>query len=366
MGTRVAFYLPSLRGGGAERSIVTLANAFAARGLDVDMVLATAEGPYLADLASDVRLVDLGARRVLTSLPGLSRYLRAEHPRALLAAMTHANVVAVMAHRLSRVSLRLVLSERNTLSRSMVSVTSLRSRGFLRMLRYAYTRADTIVAVSNGVADDLAHTVGLPRQRIEVVYNPIVSHAVFEKAAEPLDHPWFQAAAPPVILSVGRLNPQKDYATLLRAFAEVRQQMTCRLAILGEGASRDTLEALARDLGVWDDVTMPGFVPNPFNWMRKASVFVLSSAWEGLPGVLIQAMACGTPVVSTDCPSGPSEILAGGVWGRLVPVGDVEAVARAIEATLTSKTNPDVASRALDFGVEHAVDRYLAVLGIEG
>jgi len=360
----IAIYLPSLHGGGAERMMVALANGFAQRGLTVDMVLAKAEGPYLEELATNVRVVDLGAARVAWSLPPLVRYLRRERPVAMLSAMTHANVIATLARAIARVPVRLAVSERNTFSRYLAGLPSLRARAFVALVRLAYARVDAVLAVSQGVADDLAHVTGLPRQRIEVVHNPVVSDWLLEQAAEPLDHPWFRSGAPPVVLSVGRLTTQKDFPTLLDAFARVRRRSPCRLIILGDGNARDLLETKARELGVEADVAMPGFEQNPFRWMRRASVFVLSSAWEGLPGVLIQAMACGSPVVSTDCPSGPAEILEGGRWGRLVPVGDAEALAEAITETLEASPHPDVVERAKDFGVDHAIAAYLRVLGI--
>jgi glycosyltransferase involved in cell wall biosynthesis len=339
--------------------MVTLANGFADRGLQVDLVLAKAEGPYLADVSPSVRVVDLGASRVLASLPGLVRYLRRERPAALLSAMGHANAVAVAARWLSCVPTRLVVSEHNSVS---LSSRSLRARVVLPLLRWAYPHADGIVAVSGGVADDLAQVVGLPRQRITVVHNPVVTPTLLDQAAAHLEHASLGADEPPVVLGVGRLTVQKDFPSLIRAFAKVRAQQPCRLVILGEGELRGELEALVTSLDLSADVALPGYTDNPFAWMRRSSLFVLSSAWEGFGNVLAEAMACGTPVVSTDCPSGPAEILENGRWGRLVPVGDVDALADAMQATLAETTHPDVATRAQDFGVEQAVAEYLGVL----
>ena len=358
----IAIYLPSLTGGGAERVMVTLANGFAAQGHAVDLVLATAEGPYLADVVSGVRVVDLASGRVFRSLPRLIRYLRRECPTAMLSALSHANVVAIIAHWLSRVPTRLVVSERNTLSVDMVA--SPKGRLILRLMRLTYPRAAKVTAVSKGVAQDLEHLVGLPPEKIEVIYNPVVTPELLLRAEEPLDHPWLRQGEPPVILGVGRLTAQKDFATLLRAFALLRAQHPARLVILGEGEQRRELEALVRALGIAENVLLPGFVENPFAWMHRARVFVLSSRYEGLPGVLIQAMACGARVVSTDCPSGPAEILEDGRFGRLVPVGDTRALADAITATTTDCNAPDTALRALAFGIHSAVDMYrLTLLG---
>lgn len=361
---RLAIYLPSLGGGGAERIMVTLANAFAERGIKTDLVLVKAEGPYLNDVSKNVRVVDLGASRVAMSLPLLVHYLRRVRPTSILSALNHANVVALLARRVAGVKTRLVVSERNSLSSSRAHVASFRGRLMALFMRWTYPWADGIVAVSRGVADDLAATISLPRDRIDSIYNPIDMLAIRQRAEEPFDHPWFTPGDPPVILGVGRLTLQKDFPTLLRSFAQLRAQRQARLVILGEGEHRSQLQALVAVLGLTKDVAMPGFTENPFVWMRLASVFVLSSAWEGLPGTLIQAMACGTPVVSTDCQSGPAEILENGKWGRLVPVGDVSALADAIAATLDEKTHPKVQDRASDFSVDKAVDEYLRVLGV--
>lgn len=357
---RLALFLPSLRGGGAERVMVHLARGFAERGFQVDLVLAKAEGPYLAEVPPSVRVVDLRASRVLFSLPGLVRYLRKERPYALLSALNHANVIVCLAHRLARVPSRLVISEHNTLSASRPQ--NARGRLLPWFMRWTYPWADAVIAVSQGVAEDLVRTLGISAERVKVIYNPVVDDDLLTKSKEPLDHPWFTEGAPPVILGVGRLTEQKDFPNLIRAFALVRAQRPARLMILGEGELRPQLEALVHELGLQDDVALPGFVENPYAYMARAAVFVLSSRWEGLGVALIEAMASGTPVVSTDCPSGPREILEDGRWGRLVPVGDVDALAEAIVTTLDETEHPDVAARAKEFNVNYAVENYLKVL----
>ena len=359
---RLALYLPSLRGGGAERVMVTLANGFAERGHAVDLVLAKAEGPYLPEVARKVRIVDLGARRVVSSLPGLVRYLRRERPRAMLSALNHANVIALLARRLADVPTRLVVSEHSHLSSSLNGAPNRRGRLMPGFMRRTYPWADGVVAVSAGVADDLAQAISLPRQRIAVVYNPVATDELLARAEAPLDHPWFAPGEPPVVLSVGRLTVQKDFGVLLSAFAKLRARRPARLMILGEGELRPELESLAQQLGIDADVALPGFRDNPYAYMRRAAVFVLSSRFEGLPNALIQAMACGTPVVSTDCPSGPAEILQDGQWGRLVPVGDVELMAMAISVTLDNKVHPDVSSRANHFNEKRSIEKYLTVM----
>jgi glycosyltransferase involved in cell wall biosynthesis len=339
-----------------------LANGLAGRGFAVDLVLASAQGPYLQDVAPAVRVVDLKARRVASSLPALVRYLRRERPVALLSALNHANVIALLARAAAGGETRVVVSEHSHCSMALRNAESRRGRMIGRFMRWTYPRADGVVAVSAGVADDLAQAIDLPRARIAVVYNPVVTPAVLEQSVAELHDPWFAAGEPPVILGAGRLTLQKDFPTLIRAFALLRRTRPARLLILGEGELRAELEALVGELRLAGDVRLPGFVDNPFAYMRRSDLFVLSSTWEGFGNVLVEAMACGTPVVSTDCPSGPAEVLEHGKWGRLVPVGDVEALADAMLATLDAPTRPDVAVRAAEFDVTSAVEAYLAAM----
>jgi glycosyltransferase involved in cell wall biosynthesis len=341
--------------------MVNLARGFAERGLKVDLVLAKAEGPYISQVPQEVRVVDLGARRVLYSLPGLVRYLRQERPRAMLSAMSHANIVAIWAKSLSKVETRLVVTEHTTLSRSTENVTSVRARFMPILIKRFYPRADAVVAVSRGVADDLVARTGLPAGKVKVIYNPVIVPELFAKAEEPLDHPWFQPGEPPVILGVGRLTPVKDFSTLIRAFALVREKGPARLMILGEGEERPKLEALVRELGLQGEVALPGFVNNPYKYMKRAAVFVLSSRWEGLPTVLIEALALGTLVVSTNCPSGPAEILQGHKE-FLVPVGDANALARAILCLLENPSRPHI--DISPYTLSHALELYLRTLEV--
>ena len=360
--SRIAVFLPALVGGGAERVLLVLAGGFAARGIPVDLVVPHTAGEYLDEVPPAVRLVDLGASGALTGLPELARYLRRERPAAVLATLTHANIVALLARALARVPTRIIVREANTLSVAARGSTGLRDRLLPRLVRWFYPLADTIVAVSEGVARDLGRTAGIPAHRIQLLHNPVVTDDLAARAAEPLDDPWFAAGAPPVVLGVGRLERQKDFATLIRAFARVRAGRAARLVVLGEGRERAQLEALIRQLGLEGDVRLPGFVANPFAYMARAGVFVLSSAWEGMPGALIQALACGAPVVSTDCESGPREIL-GTRHGRLVAVGDTEAMAEAIGASLDGPRCPADAAVLRPFTVDVAVERYLRLLG---
>ncbi|WP_207477673.1 glycosyltransferase [Arenibaculum pallidiluteum] len=359
---RIAVFLQDLYGGGAERVMLLLAGAIARRGVDVDLVLIRREGAYLEQVPPGVRVHELGTRRMSKSVGALARYLRAERPEAVLTALVHVNVGALLAAMLAGRT-RVIVTEHNQISRNYAALRSPLLRAAYRLVPQLYRRAARIVAVSSGVADDLHRFSGLDRRRIDVVHNPIVAADLPARAAEPVSHPWLRPGQPPVVMAVGRLNPQKDFETLIRAFAALRARRAARLIILGEGDERAALQRLAGELGVANEVDMPGFVDNPYAHMAKASLFVLSSRFEGLPTVLVEAMACGTPVVATDCPSGPREILEDGALGGLVPVGDADALALAMEQALDAPVTAErLKARASDFAVERAVDRYLELV----
>lgn len=361
---KIAFFLPDLGGGGAERIILNLAQGFAERGNSVDLVLARAYGPHVKDIPCQIKLFDLSkavrlptsAGLAATALVGLIRYVRRERPHCMLSSLTGSNLVALIAKELAGTPLRFVLREANT---------SLNVRGPLTklLMKFLYPRADHVIAVSRGVASDLVENVGLPVSRVQVIFNPVHIDHVQRLSSKELNHPWFLPGQPPVILGVGRLAPQKDFPTLLKAFALVRQRAPVHLVILGEGNDRATLERLVDSMALKGDVIMPGFVENPYAYMKHARLFALSSRWEGCPNVLVEAMAVGTPVVSTNCHSGPFEILGGGRHGHLVPVGDPEKLANAILDVLRLDHDHDaLVERASDFSLEKIVEDYLKVL----
>ena len=358
----IAFFLPSLVSGGAERVVVNLVEGMTERGVPVDLVVSRAEGELRDQLSPAVRLVDLGAPRVRRSVPGLSAYLRRACPRALISALGHANIAALLAARLAGRGTPVMVTVHSTLSQSPPRGGRLRVWVWSLLLHAFYRRATWVAAVSQGAADDFARLAGLPRDRIHVLYNPVITPGVMALAAQVPSHPWFEAGAPPVILGVGRLTPAKDFPTLLRAFAEVRRRRPARLMIVGEGEERPALEALAAQLGLTDDLALPGFRADAVSFMRRAAIFVLSSAWEGLPTVLIEALAVGTRVVATDCRSGPREILQEGRLGALVPVGDAPALAEAILRALDAPRVPVDPEALYPFTREAAIDRYLQLL----
>jgi glycosyltransferase involved in cell wall biosynthesis len=278
--------------------------------------------------------------------------------------MDYPNVVAIRAGELAGRPVPVIATVRNTLSVEVTHSGRRRIKAQTDVDRRFYPRADALVAVSRGVADDLARTLGnIPREKIRTIYNPVISPDHESRTAQPLSHPWFNGDGPPVVLAVGGLKPQKDFGTLFRAFARARKDRPLRLLVLGEGKLRGELTALAEDLGITADLQMPGFVENPFPYMARAAVFVLSSQWEGLPGVVIQALACGCPVVSTDCPSGPAEILENGRYGILVPVKNEQALAAAMLQTLKNPpAESRLTARGREFSVERATQQYLDLI----
>ncbi|GIV09328.1 MAG: glycosyl transferase [Fimbriimonadales bacterium] len=358
---RVALFTVSLEVGGAERVLVTLANRFAERGHEVQMVLMKPEGALRQELSAGVRIVDLHTYRIGRTVLPLARYLRRERPDAMLSTLSQPNLVAILARRLARAPTRIVAREANTPTREFGSAVLLKDRIVPALIARFYRQADAIVAVSRGVQADLLRLTRLPETRLPCIYNPVITQQLMHLREEPVEHAWFQHGAPPVVLAVGRLTPQKDFATLLRAFAQV--SAPSNLLILGEGEARTSLEQLAAQLGIAEHVQMPGYEPNPFKYMRRAAVFVLSSRYEGLPNALIQAMACGCPVAATDCPSGPREILDGGNYGVLVPVGDVDTMTQAILQGLEGRIPTAPPEWLQQFEENHIVTQYLKVLG---
>jgi len=365
---RLAIFLPNLEGGGAERTMLNLAKGLSARGYVVDLVLAQADGPYITDVPESINLVDLGRGKLATRfktirrLPALVRYLRRERPDVMLAALVEANVVAVLARLMSRCPVRVVVNEQNNLSTKTQSDHSRLQRWYPQIAKHIYPLADCVVGVSQGVVDDLVKNVGIPANKTAVIFNPGITDQVRQQAKERPGHPWFSPGEPPVILSVGRLNVQKDYGTLLQAFKLVRQDHDARLLILGDGQERKALEAMVKDLSLEEHVSLPGFVNNPHAYMANAAVYALSSRWEGLPTVLVEALYCGAPLVATDCPSGPFEILEGGKYGLLVPVQNPAALAAAIGSALDG-TSPRAPSDCWQrYELKSVLDKYVALL----
>jgi glycosyltransferase involved in cell wall biosynthesis len=355
----VAIALPDLVGGGAERVCVDLAEGLLARFVEVDIVVVRDQGQLRAVVPSGARTVALGRSGVSLCVPSLARYLRWRRPDVVISALSHMNLAAILACRLVRPRVPVVVTQHNHLSTSSAHAEMRRDRVMPRLIRLAYPFADGIVAVSGGVADDLAATTGLARDVIEVVYNPVAFERIMSAGAVTPDHPWLSPKTTPVVVAMGRLVEQKDFATLIRAMARLPEPV--RLIILGEGPRRRSLEDLAAQLGVAERVALPGFVDNPYPYLAQADVFASSSRWEGLPTVLIEALAFDTPIVATDCESGPREILDHGEWGRLVPVGDPVRLADAISESL-SAARLDRPRARLPYRIDAVTSHYLSLL----
>lgn len=355
----IAILLPDLHAGGAERVCVNLANELARRGFSVDLVLMQAQGALLHQVDVGVRVVDLRASRVRNSVRPLAAYMARYRPTALLANMWPLPVIALVARTLARCRTRIIGVAHTTWSRSeLFAVPSTRVAIKLSM-RLFYPRLDGMVGVSNGVAHDLSRISGLPRERITTIYNPIAGAPPKASPPEVLPKDWAEGGHAKV-LAVGTLKAIKDFPTLLHAFARLRETRDARLLILGEGDERNRLEGLVAALGLGEFVTMPGFALDTRPYYAAADLFVLSSTGEGLPTVMVEALEQGIPVVSTDCPSGPREILEDGKYGTLVPVGDVQALANAMEGALSRKHDREALKRrAQDFHVDKAVNAYL-------
>lgn len=359
---KIAVVLPNLRGGGAERVSVNLANAFVKRGLAVDMVLVKAIGELLDGLHPEVRVVDLRATRLRAALLPLFRYLRRDRPAAVLACMWPLTVIALWARSLARVKTRIVVAEHTTWSRSPLLDRWTVGWQVRKTMEYFFPRAEGIVAVSRGVADDLGRFANLERSAIAVIYNPVVGGAPVLAPAVLPPEGWWKGPHRRV-LAVGALKDQKDYSTLLEAMEMLRFMADAKLLILGEGSLRAKLEGQIQQLGLRGTVFMPGFVKDPSPYYQHADLHVLSSACEGFGNVIVEALAAGTPVVSTDCPSGPHEILDDGRFGRLVPVGNAAALAEAMAEALAAEHNSAaLKARAQHFSIDRAAEQYLQLL----
>jgi len=363
MDLKVGFYIPSLNGGGAQRVALNLAQGLLTNNCQVDLILVQAEGQLLDSIPSGVNVVNLDASRTLTSIPRLALHLSRIQYDTVVSFMNYVNICAVVASRMACKSPELVLTEHNTVSRIFQRMSPGQRAIRRRLIRLLYPCADHIIAVSRGVARDLKEYIGL--NSVQSIPNPVsIDDTTSTIGSQSVPHAWFQDSEV-VILGAGRLTEQKEFSTLIRALSYIRDKgRTCRLIIIGEGEAREDLESLIHNLGLEGAVSLPGFVKNPYDFMRAADVFVLSSRWEGFGNVLVEAMACGTPVVSTDCPNGPAEILEEGKWGRLVPVADDKALAQAIIQTLDDPpvSTQELVQRAKDFSPEKIANQYLAVM----
>ncbi len=370
----VALFLSRLGVGGAERVTLELAGGFARRGFGVDLVAVNGAGPFRDEIPAGVRLVDLQARNAYTCFPKLVGYLRKERPPVFISTLVLTDLIA----QLAGAWLRLFSRDgwRTRFFIRLATTISQLPRSYWKkplekvLVSWIYPWADEIIADSRGVAEDLQAYAGISFERVHLIYDPIITPAFKAQMHEPVEHAWFsKRASAPLILGMGRLSPEKDYPTLLQAFASLKELLSPKdaapkLVILGDGPERARLEEMIRDLGLAEDVSLPGFVMNPGAYLARGRIFVLSSLFEGLPGALIQAMACGCALVATDCPSGPREVLDGGKYGHLVPVGDVQKIAEALQAVLEGDERKPPQAWLARFEEENVLRQYIALMRI--
>lgn len=356
---KIAIFLPSLHGGGAERAMLVFARELLIRGYPVDLVVAKKEGALLPLIPFGARVIDCKSRRMLHTFPKLAAYLRANKPAAVYSTITHANIMAALTCRAVKFAAPLIVRQSNApLSEHKSGVMHEFSR---RLIPITYPKASSVIAVSEGVRSELISMQPKLSGRIQVLPTPVLTNDVRRQGEQIPAHPWFTQQRAPVILSAGRLERHKGMFELLRAFADVRKSRDAKLIIIGEGSARAKLEAEVMTLGLSNDVDLPGFQENPFSFMNHAALFVLNSYYEGLPNVIIQAMSFGTPIVSTDCRSGPSEILEAGRLGRLIPVKSHESLVTALAESLDLPKHRAAQESAWSrYGAEEATSAYLA------
>ena len=350
--------------GGVERMVMNLIREFARKGVQVDLLVIRAQGPHLHNIPDNVRLIRLKSSHTLPAIPELIKYLKSTQPKAMLVAKDRAGRAALIARKLAgrEDKTKIVVRLGTNLSTALDKKPAL-SRWFRTApMQRLYKTVDNIVAVSEGVRQDTLTLTGLDPSRVIVIRNPVITPDMQLAINEPVNHPWLNDENIPVLMGVGRLSLQKDFVTLINAFAEVSKVRHCRLIILGDGGMRDELESLVDTLGVSEDVLMPGFQENPYAWLKSAKVFVLSSLWEGSPNVLTEALALGIPSVATRCPSGPDEVLQDGKYGELVPMQDVEAMSVAILKTLDDPLPAKTIKEAVtEYRVEISAQHYLSL-----
>lgn len=362
---KIAILITAFGTTGIEVTMQRLANALRRSGASIDLVVMSGQTrDHEPPIDSDIRVIDLQASRLWLSLPAIVTYIRRERPAAVIAAGPLANGFAGLAKRLSGGTTPVILTEHSLNLFGFADGASVGRKLLRALLTRGYRQADAIVGVSRGVADELRKLSYLEPRRIHVIYNPVWSKDLVDRSRDDPNHRWLtNDSTVPVVISVGRLDRPKGFDNLLRAFALVRQSRDARLIILGEGDQRSSLEQLATDLGIRDSVDMPGFVEHPERFMSRAALFALSARMEALGVVFIEALACGIPVVSTDCPTGPREVLGDSVYGLLVPVDDPEALAAAMVSKLDDAGDRQpLRERAMEFSEDAASSRYLALV----
>lgn len=357
----IAFLLSDLKGGGAQKMVINLANWFAHKGYKTELVLFNNTGKYNNLVADNVAIRNLKTSRTLYGIRPLSHYLKKENPDILFSAIYHVNIIAIFSSLLARTKTKTIVSERNHFTRSLLDKIFLEKVFWSFLLRIFYPFSDYIIGISDGVCDDLKGKLpARAHHKIETIYNPVVTDN-FKKNSQRGVKDIFPKSSGVKLITSGRMVLQKDYPTLLKAFQLYQNKNNnAHLVILGDGPLKDELKSLAKKLNIGDNVTFAGFVEEPLAYIKQADIFVMTSAWEGFCNVIVEALFCGLKIVVTDCPSGPSEILKEGQFGTLCTVGNPSSIAKSIENTVEKKVKPEAQKkRALDFHVDSIGEHFL-------
>lgn len=356
---KVAFFIPTLNFGGIEANTIRLAKAFIKQGYDVDLLVVRLEGDYIERLPSEINVIDLSCAKVYKAIPFLKRYINLHKPDAIISGGEAPNIVLIISKLLTfKNKAKIVVSIRTHLSTELRKTNSINLKILKYMGKLFYHFADEIVAVSRGVAEDASKIFGLNREKINVIYNPVFDEDLIDKDPYRTKQK-LEVAKIPTVIGVGRLVQQKNFALLINSFSVVLKQKQAKLIILGEGPERLNLEQQIKLLKLDEDVELLGYQDNPYQHMKESDIFVLSSEWEGFGNVIVEAMACGLKIVSTDCPSGPAEILDDGEFGVLVKNNNVTGLAKGILEAISTKNDLNKGlNRAKHFSAESARQKY--------
>lgn len=362
---RVGFIIYKLGVGGAERMIINLANKLSKSGYTIDFVLGNSGGGFEDKIKDSVNVFKLNSMpipgyRSLGMFPGLRSYIQEKRPTTLISAMTQTNAVTVLSVAFSDTTVKCISTVHNTFSEIKRPLHKPHSLGLHLLGEFAYSMSDEVVCCSHGVENDLRQQLHTRLSNCGTIYNPIFTEELVRQSREEVEDNWFIDEKTIVITGLSNLKPQKDYETFLKSFEKIRSNIDdeVKAKIMGDGKERQKLIELSKSLGHSGDIEFSGYVENPFKYIRASDCFVLTSKFEGLSNVLIEAMACETPIVSSDCPNGPREILDNGKFGKLVPVGKPDPVADAVVETVQSQSTPDFMGRAKDFSLESICSKY--------
>lgn len=364
---KIAFFLPDLGGGGAERVMVNLANGLSKRGFDIDFIVSKAIGPYFKEISNEINIISFNNTRIIFSIKNLWLYIIKKKPKCIISALSAANIIAIIASILCFKRVKVVIREANNIEEEICNEKKIKNKIIYKLKLIFYHFANIIIVNSKGSANAIEKNIKyISKNKIKILNNPVIDEKLINKSNFLVNHKWLCPKKHPVILGVGRLTIQKDFETLIKAYKIVRDKIQCKLIILGEGELRKKLYLLVEELGIKEDVDMPGFIDNPFNYMKNCDVFVLSSKYEGSPNVLIQAMAVGNRIVSTNCNSGPAELITSDEYGYLVPVGNVEEMANAIFNSILNGNEKLKRKDLKSYEIEEVIDNLLKIFEEKG